>query len=92
MCITAHEFFEPTLNRSSFPLYELLQKGRYVRKIIRFKENYDDGRKRKHLNVLSLRRRNETWLWQNATAFATKPSRNWYILVHDRVIYPQNLY
>ncbi len=34
---------------------------------------FGDGRKRKHLNVLSLRRRNETWLWQNAIAFATKP-------------------
>ena len=53
-----HEFFETTTNRSSFPLYEFLQKGCYVRKIIRFQENYDRV----------------------------------YILVHDRVIYPQNLY
>ncbi len=46
-------FFETTLNCTNRPLYELLRKelkkGRYMRKIIRFKENCEDGRKIKHL-------------------------------------------
>ena len=47
--------------------------GDYMRRVVRNQKKFEGGRKRKHQNVLSLRRRNETWLWQNAIAFATKP-------------------
>ncbi len=36
-------------------------------------KNLETAAKESTLNVLSLRRRNETWLWQNATAFTAKP-------------------